>query len=70
MIRFKREIVISLGTPQRKRVSSRLEWRTSWFSSSCSRFLSNYYTDLRDPIVWPEERPVSMRVARGLSGFL
>ena len=59
VIRFKREILISLGTPQRKRVSSRLEWRT-WFFSSCGRFLSNYYRDLRDPIVWTEERSVSM----------
>ena len=24
----------------------------------------------RDPLLWPQERPVSMRVARGLSGFL
>ena len=33
-------------------------------------FLSNYNGDLRDPLVWPQEIPVSMRVARGLSGFL
>ena len=33
-------------------------------------FLSSYDEDLRDPLVWPQESPVSMRVARGLSGFL
>ena len=32
--------------------------------------LSTYYGDLRDPLWWPQERPVPMRVARGLSGFL
>ena len=26
--------------------------------------------DFKDPLVFPQERPVSMRVARGLSGFL
>ena len=48
----------------------RLEGRTSWFFSGCGRFLSSYDGDLRDPLVWPQESPVSMRVARGLSGFL
>ena len=36
--------------------------------------LSTYLGDLRDPLCWPQERPVPMRVARGplggLSGFL
>ena len=32
--------------------------------------LSNYDGDLRDPLCWPPERPVPMRVAWGLSGFL
>ena len=32
--------------------------------------LSFYDGDLRDPLLWPQERPVPMRVARGLSGFL
>ena len=36
--------------------------------------LSTYDEDLRDPLWWPQERPVPMRVARGtlggLSGFL
>ena len=32
--------------------------------------LSTYDGDLRDPLWWPQEMPVPMRVARGLSGFL
>ena len=36
--------------------------------------LSTYYGDLSDPLWWPQERPVPLRVARGphggLSGFL
>ena len=32
--------------------------------------LSTYDGDLRDTIWWPQERPVPMRVARGLSEFL
>ena len=32
--------------------------------------LSTYVGDLRDPLWWPQERSVPMRVARGLSGFL
>ena len=31
--------------------------------------LLTYDGDLRDPLWWPQERPVPMRVARGLSGF-
>ena len=33
-------------------------------------FLSSYDWDFRDPLVLPQECPVSMRVVRGLSGFL
>ena len=32
--------------------------------------LSTYDGDLRDPLCGPQERPVPIRVARGLSGFL
>ena len=32
--------------------------------------LSTYDGDLRDPLWWPQERPVPMRVTRGLLGFL
>ena len=32
--------------------------------------LSTYDGDLRDPLWWPQESPVPMRAARGLSGFL
>ena len=31
--------------------------------------LSNYDRDLRDPLWWPKERQVPMRVARGPLGF-
>ena len=37
-----------------------LEWR---------QVLSTYDGDLRDPLWWPQERPVPMRVARGPLGF-
>ena len=33
-------------------------------------FLSSYDEDLREPLMLPQGSPVSMRVARGLSGFL
>ena len=32
--------------------------------------LSTYDGDLRDPLWWLQERPVPMRVPRGLLGFL
>ena len=32
--------------------------------------LSNYYRDLRDPLWWPQERPVPCELLGGLSGFL
>ena len=31
--------------------------------------LSNYDGDLSDPLWWPQERPVPMRVARGPPGI-
>ena len=31
--------------------------------------LSTYDLDLKDPLWWPEERPVPMRVARGPLGI-
>ena len=34
------------------------------------QFLSSYDGDLRNPLVLPKERPVSMRVLKPLSGFL
>ena len=61
--------VISLETPQRKWASSRLEGRTSWIFSSLRQVLSTYDGDLRDPLWWPQERPVPMRVARGPLGI-
>ena len=32
-------------------------------------FLLSYNGDLRDPLVFPQERPLSMRIARGLTGL-
>ena len=32
--------------------------------------LSSYGRDLRDPLLWPQESPESLRVTRVLSGFL
>ena len=32
--------------------------------------LSTYDGDLRDPLWWPQERPVPMELPGGLSGFL
>ena len=61
--------VISLEKPQRKWASSRLEGRTSWIFSSLRQMLSTYGGDLRDPLLWPLERTVPMRVARGPLGI-
>ena len=69
-IEFRREGMISLETPQRKRASCLLEGRTSWIFSIGGRLLSRYDGDVRDPIMWPQERPVSMPVVRVLSGSL
>ena len=44
--------------------------RTFWIFLSLCRFLWSYNGDLRDPLVWPQDRPGSMKVARGLSVFL
>ena len=71
--RLKREGGISLQTLQPKRASSRVEGKIAWFLSSCGRklrVLLNYDGDFRDPLVLLQESPVSMRVARGFSGFL
>ena len=59
----------SLEMQQRNMALSRLEGRTSWFFSRCGSFLSNNNRALREPLVWPQERPVPMRVGRALSGF-
>ena len=34
------------------------------------QLLSTYKGDLRDPLWWPQEKPVRMRVARGPLGIL
>ena len=68
LLEFQRLGVISLETPQQKWASSHLEGRTSWIFSSCG-WCSNYDGDLRDPLWWPQESPVPMRVARGPLGI-
>ena len=65
--KFQRLGVICLETPPRKWASSRLEGRTSWIFSML-QVLSTYDRDLRDPLWWPQERPVPMQVARGPLG--
>ena len=55
------------------RSSSAVEAGTSGFLSSADMifgFLSSYDGNLRDPLVGMQESPISMQVARGLSGFL
>ena len=66
-LRFRREGRYSLGMPQQKTASSRLEGRTSWFFSTYGRSLSSYDGDLRDPLVWSQERPVFVLFERGSS---
>ena len=60
--------MISLETPERKWASSRLEGRTSWIFSSSGRCF-RLDGDLSEPLWWPQERQVPMRVARGLLGI-
>ena len=71
--RLKREGGISLEMPQQKTASSRLEGKISWVFSSCGSKLW-FPLELRwgpqGPAGWPQESPVSGRVAKGLSGFL
>ena len=57
--------VFSLKTPQRKWASSRLEGENLLDFFELRQLLSTYDGDLRDPLWWPQERPVPMRVARG-----
>ena len=40
------------------------------FVSGLLGLLLSYDGDLRDPLVWPQESPVTRGVVRGLSGFL
>ena len=66
-----------MGFPSRHHsgVEPHLAWRGEFLGFSLVDsgnfgFLSRYDGDLRDPLVWAQESPVSVRVARGLSGFL
>ena len=62
--------MISLGTPQRKWASSRLEGRTSWILTSsgrCSR-LAKGTSGIRSGGLWNGQSPCEL--LEGLSGFL
>ena len=52
---------MGLTSPGGESLLDFLEWR---------QVLSTYDGNLGDPIWWPQERPVPMRLARGPSGFL
>ena len=71
--RLKKEGGLSLEMTQQKKASSHVEGRISCFNSSCGRKLW-FHLELQwgplGPLVLPQENPVSMRVARGLLGFL
>ena len=62
--------MISLGTPQRKRASSRLEGRTSWIFSSCGRCsrLTTGTSGTRSGGLKKGQTPCEL--FGGLSGFL
>ena len=62
--------MISLGTPQRKWASSRLEGRTSWIFSSCGRCsrLTTGTSGTRSGGLWKGQSPCEL--LGGLSGFL
>ena len=62
--------MISLETPQRKWASTRLEGRTSWIFSSCSRFsrLTTGTSGTRYGGLRKGQSPLEL--LRGLSGFL
>ena len=73
LLRLKRERGISLEMPQRKGVSSRDEGRISLFFSSCGRKLEvplEIRQGALDLLMLPQESAESMRVVRGLSGFV
>ena len=60
--------MIILETPQHKWASYRLGGNHLDFLE-LRQVLSTYDGDLRDPLSWPQERPVPMRVARGPLGI-
>ena len=39
-------------------------------AEGCAVFPSNYNGEIREPLVWPQGSPVSIRVARGSTAFL
>ena len=61
---FKRERGISLEMLQWETASTRDDGGTSWFFLSCSGILE-LRREHREPLVLPQESPISIRVARG-----
>ena len=72
-MRLKREGGISLETLSQKGASSHVEGRIYWVSSVAAGhldFLLSCDGELKDLLVLPQECQVSIRVVRGLLGFL
>ena len=74
---FKRKSGISLETLQWERASSLNDGETSWFFKGKPRGFSrivagflSYDGELRDPLVVPQGRPISIRVVRESWGLL
>ena len=61
--------VFTFKTPQRKWASSRQEGITSWSFLELRQVLSTYDGDLRNPLWWPQERPLHRQVALGTLGI-
>ena len=53
-----------------KRPQLALRGESPGFSRVAAGFFSSYDGDLRDPLVGPQQGPVSTQIARGPSGFL
>ena len=68
----KREHGLSLETLQRKRASSSMQGRISWFSWSCGgklRVPLALHVDLGNPLVSPQGSQISFGIARGHLGI-
>ena len=64
---------VTLEMMQRKKVSSIVQWRISWFAWTCGgklRVPLELLVDLGDPLVSPEGGQMPFGVVRGTSGFL
>ena len=69
----KRDRGLSLETLHRKRASSSMQGRISWFAWSCGGKLRVHIelrVDLGDPLVSPQESQISFGIERVTKGFL